>query len=139
MTKRGITSGLAIVFLLGFTAAGFAQEGKEEIKEILTTKTVSGEVSGVSSDFIAISYGMSKKNDASLEMALTVDKNVKVEHKDNLSQIGPGDTVSVTYEEKTQKDEKGNIRVKSRVAKKITFLKAAKKIEETGALKSQEE
>jgi len=72
-------------------------------------------------------------------MALTVAKDVKVEHKDNLSQIGPGDTVSVTYEEKTQKDEKGNIRVKSRAAKKITFLKAAKKIEEIDALKSQEE
>jgi len=61
MTRRGIKNGLIILFLLCFTTAGFAQEGKQEIKEIVTTKTVTGEVSGISSDFIAISYGMSRR------------------------------------------------------------------------------
>lgn len=130
---RRMISGLAVFLVLGFTASGFAQEGKQELKKITVEKTVSGEVSGISSNFIAILYGQDKKT--SYEMALTIDKNTKVERKDSLKEIGVADTVSVKYEETTQthkeKTEKGKekdvTKVLGRVAKVISFIKSAPK------------
>jgi len=128
---------LGLILVLGLAAGAFAEEAKNEPKEIVATKTITGEVSGISSNFIAIMYGVDKKNEASLEMALAVGKDVVIEHKDTLKNIGVGDTVKAVYEEKTEKDEKENIRVKSRIVKKITFLQAAKKTEQTDTLISQ--
>ena len=56
-TKKITQIGLITVLILGFVGYGFAQtekgkEGKEEPKKITVEKTVSGEVSGISSNFI---------------------------------------------------------------------------------------
>jgi len=124
-----IKNGVAVFLVLALTASGFAQEAKKSTVE----KTVSGEVSGISPNFIAIIYGQDKKT--SYEMALPIDKNTKVERKDSLKEIGAGDTVSVKYEEITQahkeKTQKGKekevTKTLGRLAKVITFVKAAPK------------
>jgi hypothetical protein len=114
-------------------AAEKGAEDKEEPKKITLEKTVSGDVSGISPNFIAILYGQDKKT--SYEMALVIDKNTKVERKKSLKEIGAGDTVSVKYEETTQthkeKTEKGKekdiTKILVRLAKVVSFVKAAPK------------
>lgn len=124
---------IAAVLVLGLVGIGEAEEGKE--KKIIKSemKEVTGEVGGISKNFLAILYGQDK--DASYEMALTIDKDVKLKGKNSLSEIGPGDTVSVSYEEKAEtykeNDEKGKekdvTKVLSRVVKAVTFIKSAPK------------
>jgi hypothetical protein len=127
---------LSAFFIFILVVPLLAQGPEQESRENAEIKTITGEVGGISPNFIAIMYGSDSKSEIALEMALSIDKNVQVEHKESLKEIGFGDTVTVAYEEKSAQDPEGNIRVKSRVAKKITFLKAAQQIQETGALQS---
>lgn len=86
-------------------------------------KGVSGEVSSVSKDFIAIVYRRDAAKGTEEEVAFPIAKDVKIEHKKSLGQIGIGDMVDVQFEEVTEETKEG---IKSkRVAKVITFLRAA--------------
>jgi preprotein translocase subunit YajC len=131
---RIIKFGLVVVLVLGLAPLSFAQENKkEEITKKTTAKEISGEVSGISSNFIAIVYGQNSKT--SFEMALIIDKDTKVEHKKSLKEIKPGDTVSVryeenteTYKEETKKGEKKDVtRLLRRIVKTVDFVRAAPK------------
>jgi hypothetical protein len=135
--------GLIVMLLLclgGIAAAEEGQTGKGEPQVTTATKEMTGEVSGISKNFIALVYGESK--DAALEMTFAVDKDVKVERKKGVSEIGVGDTVSVTYDETTETIERENkkeTRIKERVAKVITFVKPGpKEFQETGKPVSEE-
>jgi hypothetical protein len=97
-------------------------EVPKEKKKITVVKEVSGEVAGISPNFLAITYGSDAKT--SYEMALTVDKDVKVERKKKLSEIKATDTVKVAFEETAEIDERGKKRIISRIAKNITFLQS---------------
>lgn len=114
-------------------AAEKSTETKEEPKKITVEKTLNGEVSGISPNFIAILYGQDKKT--SYEMALVMDKNTKVEHKNSLKEIAAGDIVSVRYEEITQvfkqRTEKGEekdvVKVLGRLVKVVSFVRSPAK------------
>lgn len=102
----------------------FGQAPPEE-KEEIARKSVSGEVSGVSANFIAVAYGIKEKEQSSLEMAFDVDKDVKIEHKKSIKEIGLGDTVEVVYDEIKRFDAQGKIKSSRRLARVVVFLRAA--------------
>lgn len=135
MMKAKIIMGLAMVLVLGFMGVALAQKGKPEAKEKNISKSVfkeiTGEVSGISSNFIAIVYGQDKKT--SYEMAFSMDKDVRIEDRKSLKDIGVGDIVSVSFEETTETKKQGDkdiTRVVSRVVKKIRFIRPGAKIQE---------
>ena len=124
---KGVMMGILVLCFMGTALA----EPEEEAKKIVVVKEMQGEVSGISSNFIAIVYGQDKK--ASYEMALTMDKDVKVEDRKSLKDIGVGDIVSVSYEETTETKKEGDkdiSRVVSRVVKKIRFIRPGAKLQE---------
>lgn len=127
MIKKMIISGILV---LCFSGIGFIR-AEEEAKKTVAVKELQGEVSGISSNFIAILYGQDKKT--SYEMALTLDKDVRIEDRKSLKDIGVGDVVSVSYEETTEtkkQDDKEVTRVMGRVVKKIRFIRPGAKIQE---------
>lgn len=142
-TFRSTIIAVLILCVSGMAAAEETKVGKSETEEKIetTVKEVSGEISGVSSNFIAILYGQDET--ASYEMAFSVGKDVKLVHKKSLSELAVGDTVTVSYEEKTKKNKEGKIMILSRVPKRISFIRAAPKAlpetEESQTLQSQGE
>ncbi len=86
---------------------------------------VSGEVSAVSKDFIAVVYRSDKNKGSEEEIALPVALDAVVEHKQSLSQIGIGDMVDVEYEEYSEETPEGP--KSKRVAVAVRFLRAAPK------------
>jgi len=122
-----ILSGILMTGLCGGLGIGYAEEKEDPniIKEV-TTKKITGEVMGISRNFIAVFYWKDEKKQDSLEMALNIDKGVKIENKKDLKEISVGNIVTVTYEETTEKrkdDKEGKIKVKNKLVKKIVFIK----------------
>ncbi|MCM8789687.1 MAG: hypothetical protein NC916_01510 [Candidatus Omnitrophica bacterium] len=145
MNKRIITICAAAVFVCGLIGIAASEEITQKPIELTTTKNLRGEVAGISPTFLALVYDADK--DTAYEMALSIDKEVKIKGIGSLKEIGIGDIVSVLYEEVTTKQkikdkdgkEKDQTRIKSRLVKEITFLKAAPKIEMPKAMEQQEE
>ncbi|MEK7299304.1 MAG: hypothetical protein AAB066_05380, partial [Candidatus Margulisiibacteriota bacterium] len=107
-------------------AAAAAEMPKAEPpKEEMASKTMTGEVAGISPSFIAVIYDQDEKS--AYEMALNLDAKVKIVGKKNISEIRAGDTVTVSYDEKFQKDEKGDIRINGRKVTAISFVREGKK------------
>lgn len=100
----------------------------EPPKEEMASKSMTGEVAGISPSFIAVTYGQDEKS--SYEMALNLDPKVKIVGKKNISEIHVGDTVTVSYDERFQKDEKGDIRINGRKVTAISFVREGKKLVE---------
>lgn len=100
-------------------------------KELKERKTFRGDVSGISSNFLAIETSVNAR--AAQEMAFTVSKDVKIIGKEKILDIKNGDTVNVLAEETTQsvktKDKNGKesreVKTLSRVVTEITVIKAA--------------
>jgi hypothetical protein len=132
---RIIKFGLVVILVLGLAPLSLAQENKneEEVTKKTLDKEISGQVSGISANFIAVLYDKDKKR--SYEMALIIDKNTKVEHKNKLKEIQIGDTVLVkyaettkTYKVETEKGQKKDVtKVLGRQVKTVVFLQAAPK------------
>ena len=121
-----IVSGILITGLCVGLGIGYAAEKENPniIKEV-ATKKMTGEVQGISKNFIAILYAQDEKT--SYEMAFDVDKDVKIENKKDLKEIKVGNIVAVTYQETTEKpkdDKDGKkIKVQNRTVKRIIFIK----------------
>lgn len=96
-------------------------EGTKKTERVI--KGISGEVSAISKDFIAIVYRRDEAKGTEEEIALPIAKGVIIEHKKNLSEIAVGDTVNVEFEEVAEEAREG-ARLK-RVAKVISFTRAA--------------
>ena len=130
MVKNILKLGFAIILASGLFCISDIALAEEKtnpdtrIKEEIVIKEVKGEVTGISPNFIAVLYGEDTKRQVSLEMAFDVTKDAKIENKKNLTDIRVGDTVTVTYEEKTEKNKEGKVRVKGKLVKKIVFKKA---------------
>jgi hypothetical protein len=120
---------LSIILMTGLCGLGigYAEEKEDPniIKEV-KTKKITGEVMGISRNFISVFYWTDEKKQKSLEMALNIGNDVKMENKADLKQINVGNIVTVTYEETTEKrkdDKEGKIKVKNKIVKKIVFVK----------------
>jgi hypothetical protein len=146
--------GLAAVFILGSADIGLVAAAELKTKEVkaeekeekiaTVKKEITGVVSGISNNFIAIEYKVDLKEGMAYEIALNIGKDIKIERKKNLSEISMGDVVTVTYEENLKKEKdkdsgREKIRVMSRVAKVIKFVNKAKPvIENAETLESKE-
>jgi hypothetical protein len=138
-TLKRMTLSVLIVFLI-FGLIGFirAEEAKpEEETTEAVSKQISGEVSGISNNFIAVVYGQDEKT--SYEMALNIGKDIKLEHMKSLKEIGVGDKVKVTYDAVYKVDKEGKKRLIKNEPKIISFISKAPKIPETDVLKSEEQ
>ena len=119
-----------IVLNLHAKQDGAQQNDKSEKKEAAAVdktvtenrefKEISGVVSAVTSNFIAIAY--ENQGGVVNEIALPLHEQVEFLRKRSIKEINAGDTVSVRYEQvKTQLNGKDKI---ERQATKITFLKS---------------
>ena len=102
-----------------------AQEDKEVKEEAVTAvvgKEITGEVGGVSKDYIGVMYRGEK--DMDYEMGIHIEGDPELDHVQDLTQIQVGDTVTVKYDEVSKVGEDGKA-VTQHVAKKIIFVKKA--------------
>ena len=116
---------LVVMLILAQVSAGFAQEGGEKAKMTREIKEVSGIVSAINEDFIAIVYDRDDAKGLEYEMALPIDEGMQLIHKRNLEQIKVGDKVEVQYEQLTE--QKGDKQKVERKAKVIRFIKPGEK------------
>jgi hypothetical protein len=113
----GLTALLSSLILINALSAEEAQ-----VKREVFSRQVSGRVSGISKNFIAVEYAADSRG--AREIALSMDKNTKGVNR-KLNEIGVGDTVSVTYDEITETKEGERPKVRKRLVKTVEFRKAA--------------
>ncbi|MDD5255230.1 MAG: hypothetical protein PHR11_04160 [Candidatus Omnitrophica bacterium] len=134
-SARAVIFAVSLALLLGSVLAYAADEAKTRI----VTKEVSGEIGGISSNFIAVVYGYA--GGIAQEMALNMAKDVRTSGR-KVAEIGLGDIVKVIYEETIETGGDQKPRVIKREAKLIEFQRQAsrKPDEETSTtLVSQEQ
>lgn len=128
-TRNIIVILVMIIFTLAVNEILLAQ-GKGKGKR----NGLTGEVSAISKDFIAIVYNRNLEKGSEEEIALPIAKNVIIEHKKSLDQIAVGDTVYVEFDEVSEQTDNGE-RTK-RIAGAISFVRAAPKAAKTTMLDS---
>jgi hypothetical protein len=119
--KRARVFGLtALISSLILVNALSAEE--TEVRREVFSRQVSGRVSGISKNFIAVEYAADSRG--AREIALSMDKDTKGVNR-NLKEIGVGDRVSVIYDEITETKKGETPKVRKRLAKSVEFRKAA--------------
>jgi len=103
----------------------FAEEKKEKNIVKSTEKEITGEVSAISKNFIAIVYQRDEEKGIEYEMAFTLDENIELKNKKRIEEINVGDIVKLTYEENIEESALGERKVNK--AKVVEFLKPALK------------
>jgi hypothetical protein len=137
--KRIIFAALISGIILTLPAAAAEKNAQPQgeatkIKRQAVIKKISGEVGGISSNFIAVDY--EKDGKALHEIALAMDKNTKGSQVD-LKEIRLADTVLVTYEETVETKEGQKPKIIKRLAKTVELLRPAKVNPETSVLESK--
>ena len=116
----------SIITGIGLFSFSFSFAEQSEIQnQKRAIKGISGEVSAISKDFIAVVYRNDQTKGSEEEIALPIAKYATVEHKRSLSEIVPGDLVDVEFEEYTEETPQGSR--SKRVAVVVRFLKAGNK------------
>ena len=91
-----------------------------ETDEQVTVKQLQGTVSAVNAQGIAVEFARTKTT--SKEMYLPFVPQVRVQGVRRVTELQPGDTVSVEYREVTSKDEHGEYTKVNRMASGITLI-----------------
>ena len=112
-----------------------AQETEQKAPISVVSEKVTGQVSAVSKDFIAVVYQTDKNSEN--EIGLYIEGTPKIERFQDFEQIEAGDTVTVEYEKISTKDQEGKEFTKH-IAKKIILLKKAPPVVETDTMISAE-
>jgi hypothetical protein len=105
---------------------GQNKQGLEKKEPVVTSnlKEIQGEVSSLSKRSISVVYGRDEAKAEEYEMLLPFDpKDIKLEHKQSLSEISPGDVVLVQYTEDTS--DYGSRQETKIKARTIRFLNPA--------------
>lgn len=134
------TTALILGLIAGVTATGFAAEEKSSDREQKSVskqeksgaeyvpktvgKEISGEVTGISKDFIAVMYREEVATGVEYEMGLNIEGVPQLERVTDISQIEVGAMVTVQYEEITERDDQDK-EVTKRFARKIILTKTA--------------
>lgn len=142
MTQRRTATAVVTVLVLGcFSAIGARAEALPSDKgpadaEVarprwqapadapMTVEQVTGELSLIRPGSINLVYGRDDEQKMDYEMVLPLVPDVKVIRRRDLSELRVGDTVLVTYEERTWEDEAEVERMQRR-ATTIEFLRPA--------------
>ncbi len=105
---------------------GDKAEKKERMEEHnilrITAKSITGQVSAISKDYIAILYQTDKNQE--YEMGIYIEGIPKLERVKDLTQIQAGDTVTVEYDVATEEGEDDK-EFARHIAQKIIFVKKA--------------
>lgn len=115
------------VFLSDVSAAPSGTKSRDTDEAVTTSaKVVSGKVTAIGKDYIAVAYEEDLQNGVEQEIFLPIDTSVKLVHKSKITDINPGDRVELSYDEevKTYQDGKSD---KARKATKVSFISPAKK------------
>ena len=88
------------------------------------TGQVSGIVTALNKNGIAVAYNRDLTKGTEEEVYAALDKNTKFEHKQRIEDINVGDTVTLQYEEVNDGDDEANPK-NERKAKTITFVRPA--------------
>ena len=122
-----------LVVLCGVFWAPLLQAEMSESEEKTQYGEVTGSVSAVSKQGIAVEYSRTRKS--SSEMFLPLSDHVRLVRIRDLSQLKAGDTVQVRYEQAYKEDQDGK-----RITLKTTAIEVAlmKRAPEEGALASRE-
>lgn len=99
-------------------------ENKAEERNVIRTelKEITGQVSAISKDYIAVIYQTGKNSEN--ERGIYIEGIPALEHVKDLGQIQTGDSVTVEYAVATEKDKDDNESARH-VVKKIIFIKKA--------------
>ena len=94
---------------------------------VVVTKHISGQLSVIRPHYLAVEYKQDDDKHIGYEMAFPIDEHVEFfGPKRSLDELEVGDTVRVTYEEKTWTSEAGQKRMERR-AKAVKLVKSAVK------------
>ncbi len=105
------------------TAKSADDKNSEESNIIKSVgKEITGQVSGVSKDYIGVIYQADKNTES--EMGILIKGVPVLERVTGLEQIEMGDTVTVEYSEVTERDDNDQ-EIMKHVATKIIFVKKA--------------
>ena len=138
--KRIIFAALALSIILTMPAAAAEinpppQGENAKPKHQVITKKVTGEVAGISKNFIAVDYKQDEKG--TRELALDMDKKTNSAYE-SLEKIKVGDIVAVTYDEISEVKEGQRPIVIKRLAKLVEFHQAARVASGSSVLQSGE-
>ena len=122
---------VVMVLLCVGTAAGAQEATGTQGNEVVVVKEVSGEVGFVRPLYITVVYARDMEKGAEYEMVFPIDEDVTLLNRRSFDEINPGDTISVTYEERTWTTAEGLEKTERR-AKAVRFVSAAN----TATLKS---
>lgn len=118
---------LGLVVASVFVTSGLVVAAEEDEEDaLITVKHITGEVSIIRPHYLSVVYKQDAETRMEYEMVFPMNKDVEFFHKKSLDDIEVGDTVRVTYEEKTWTTEDGMERMK-RKAKEVWFVRPAKK------------
>ena len=127
-------TGLVVILLLGLMGAAFA-EGNKKSERYSAMKEISGELTAITKDSIAIMYYFDKDKSKEYEISLPIAKDVKLGHLKSLSELAVGDIVNVQYAEIIEENKEG--KSINRFAKVISFARRPAQKPETSALSSE--
>jgi len=131
-------SAIVVVSCSGQVLAQDVKDKKQQPAVASSIQTISGTVTAIGKDYIAVAYEQDLARGVEYEIFLPVEKNARIEHKRKLSDIQLGDTVRLSYEEevKTYSDGRAD---KKRKATKVSFLSPAKKVSFTDEPESEDQ
>jgi hypothetical protein len=125
-----VTLGLALGNV-GLTAAQdkAKENSKDEEKTTSVANKVTGQISSINKNSIAVVYKRDEAKGEEFEMLFPIDKNLRVVHKKNIAELAVGDTVEVQFEDvtiemKDRKEGKRNTTV-------LTFISRSEQPAET--------
>lgn len=118
-----LIASLGLLIFLGAGAVLASSAEKTSPDEHVEERTVTGDVVSVGRSFISVETAKTKTS--AEEMMFWLDKGVRVEGPKQLSQLQPGDRVSVQYLQTYRVDDAGERVILKTVATKVALLRSA--------------
>lgn len=117
------TSLVIVVLLHCFLSVSFAEAETRQAEEKIHYGEITGTVSAVSKQGIAVEYARTRTS--SSEMFLPLSDHVRLVRIGDLSQLRAGDTVTVRYEQAYKDDKEGKRTVLNTTATEVALMRRA--------------
>ena len=110
------------LLVVGLAEAGISDHARD-LEEQVAYEEVKGRVVSVSTHAISVEY--SQKDQASYEMLLPLTRDIRLSHLRSLSELKPGDTVTVKYAQTYKENDQGEKVILSTVATNLALMRRA--------------